>query len=235
MNKVFSDSLRDSVLLAIASLVVGLLVLIFPGTSARLICLLCALLLILYGALHIVLYFVRKAPEDLFRHDFAKGLICLLAGIYLLLHPEILLDVLPVALGLVVVVDSIIKLQKAFDLIRLGNERWWIVLLFAIATAILGLLMLVNPFNYPATLMAFIGVGLVINGATDLWTAASIRRWVKRAAKAAQEAEEAAAATAAAQAPIVTAAPVISQESTVSAPAPAPETPATEAADASQE
>lgn len=188
MKKAFSDSLRDFALLALASLVLGLLLLIFPDTSARLISILCAVVLVVYGGIHVVLYFFRKSPDDLFRHDFAKGLICLLAGLYLLFNPHVLMAVLPFVLGLVVVADSIIKLQKAFDLVRLGSPHWWVVLLLAIATAILGVLMLLNPFRAAASLMMFIGIGLVVNGVSDLWTVISLRRWVKAAVQTVKEA-----------------------------------------------
>ncbi len=183
MKKILSDSLRDFTLLAVACLVLGVLLLFFPGASGRVICSLCAIALIVYGGIHVVLYFLRKAPEDLFRHDFAKGLICLLLGVYLLMRPAFLMGVLPVVLGIVVLGDSIIRLQKSFDLVRLGDSLWWVVLLLAIATGILGVLMLVNPFGAAATLLRFIGLGLVLSGVSDLWTMFSLRHWVKDTAR----------------------------------------------------
>ena len=176
MKKWFSDALGDLTLLSVASLVLGALLLFFPAVSGRVICTLCALALVIYGGLHLVLYFLRKTPDDMFRHDFAKGLIALLLGVFLLLNPNVLLGILPVVLGLVLLVDSAIRLQKAFDLIRLGAVNWWIVLLLALATGIVGIIILVNPFRVASALLMFIGIGLLLNGFSDLWTIRSVRR-----------------------------------------------------------
>ena len=179
MKKFLSDTLRDTTILSVASLVLGALLLFFPGISGRVIASLCALALVVYGGVHTVLYFMRRSPADMVRYHLAKGLVCLLLGLYLLLRPQVLLNFLPVALGLAVLVDSAVRLQKAFDLARMKAPAWWVVLLMALATGVLGLVILLNPFTVAATLIMFLGLGLLVNGLSDLWTLRAVRRQLK--------------------------------------------------------
>ena len=183
MKKLVSDSIRDLTILSVASLVLGILLLFFPNTSGLIICRICALALIVFGALHVVLYFVRDLSANIFRHDLAIGIVCLLVGVYLFLRPQILMSVLPAVLGLALLADSFLRLQKAFDLVRMHESHWWVVLLLAVATGIFGIVILANPFAAASALLMFIGIGLLVNGFSDLWTLRTVRHHLKDAAQ----------------------------------------------------
>ena len=179
MKKFLSDTLRDTTILSVASLVLGALLLFFPGISGRVIAALCALALVVYGGVHTALYFIRRSPDDMVHYHLAKGLVCLLLGLFLLFRPQVLLNFLPIVLGLAVLVDSAVRLQKAFDLARMHHSAWWVVLLMALVTGALGLVILMNPFAVASTLIMFMGVGLLVNGLSDLWALRAVRRQLK--------------------------------------------------------
>lgn len=51
---------------------------------------------------------------------------------------------------------------------RQGWERWWMDLLLAGLTLVLGILILLNPFGASGVLMMTIGISLVFDGVSDL-------------------------------------------------------------------
>lgn len=190
MRDFLSQFKRDFALLAAACIVLGLLLLLYPETSGTIIAVIIALVLAAVGAMHIISYIFRHYPDDIGHMDLVSGLICAGAGIFLFLHPGVLIGLLPTVLGLLLIADGIIKLQSAIDLARLHTPRWWIVLILAAASIILGATALLNPFETMAVLLMFIGGSLVADGVFDLWTLFSLHRRIKKFRKEMEEMEE---------------------------------------------
>ena len=158
MKKLIDEFKRNFILLSAASLTVGLLFLIFPETSGLVICYICGVALLLAGIWNAVVYFRRAAEDSLFRRELIWAVIKIGAGVYIIARPQLLLGVLPVAMGIVILYDSLTKLQSALDLLRLGWRYWWINLILGGAAAVLGILMLCNPFSTAGMLLMFCGI-----------------------------------------------------------------------------
>lgn len=72
------------------------------------------------------------------RANLAFGVLDVILGGILLSRPGIAASILPFIMGFLLVVDSLVKLQLAFDAKRSGLGSWWIVLLTAVVGVILG-------------------------------------------------------------------------------------------------
>ncbi len=189
MRDFLSQFKRDFALMAAACIVLGLLLLLYPETSGTIISVIIALVLAAAGVMHILTYIFRRYPDDIGHMDLVFGLICAGLGVFLFLHPGILISLLPTVLGLLLIIDGIVKLQSAIDLARLHTGRWWIILILAAASIILGSVALINPFETMFILLMFIGASLIIDGLFDFWTLFSIHRRVKRFRKEMEEAD----------------------------------------------
>ena len=183
MKKLVEEFKRSLILLAVVSLVLGLLFLLAPRSSGLIICYICGGALLVAGIWNAVVYFRQAVEDSLFRRELVWGVIEVAVGAYIIARPQILLGVLPVVLGAVVVYDALTKLQSALDLMRLHWPYWWTMLILGGAAAVLGILMIVNPFAVADALMIFCGAALVVNGAMDLWTVFCVTRRVKQAVK----------------------------------------------------
>ena len=111
---------KNMILLAVFYLILGIILVLFPEGSGYAICYLIGGLTIIYGIFHLVLYQRTKSPFVTYRYDLVQGIIGLAIGIYVMIVPEILIETLPVVLGVVVMIDSIVKIQNAWDLKRMG-------------------------------------------------------------------------------------------------------------------
>ena len=183
MKKLIEEFKRSLILLAVVSLVLGALFLLAPRSSGLIICYICGGALLVAGIWNAVVYFRRAVEDSLFRRELVWGVIEVILGAYIIARPQILLGVLPVVLGAVVVYDALTKLQSALDLMRLRWPYWWTMLILGGIAAVLGVLMIINPFAAADALMMFCGAALAVNGAMDLWTVFCVARRVKRAVR----------------------------------------------------
>lgn len=170
---------KNMILLAVFYLVLGIILVLFPEGSGYAICYLIGGLTIIYGIFHLVLYQRTKSPFVTYRYDLVQGIIGLAIGIYVIIVPEILIETLPVVLGVVVMIDSIVKIQNAWDLKRMGYDRWWLVMIGALVTLVFGLLMVFYPFTVYLSVIVFVGISLIVNGVSDLITIFILNKKVK--------------------------------------------------------
>lgn len=174
------DVKKQLTLTAIFSILLGLVLVIWPDAAKMAVSYLIGAALVIIGVIQIVRYFVYEVRLDLFRYDFVSGLILLGAGVFLLMRPELIVGFLPVLLGIAIVVDGAVKVQQGMDLLRAGYRRWWLVLLMAVLALAAGIVLLINPFKAASTLVLLIGIVLIYDGITDLWTISRVSGRIKQ-------------------------------------------------------
>lgn len=169
------------VLAALAYVVLGVVLLIWPGTTGNVLCTLLGILLLGYGIFQIIGFFTRGDE------GWGSGAVYLLAGlcavalgVFALSSPEKVLSILPVALGAVVVVDSCMSLKRSFQLKELGMERWWVIALLAVVTLVFGLVVMFNPFRSAMLVTRIVGGVLIYQGISDLVAVGRLSYYGKR-------------------------------------------------------
>ena len=108
----------------------GVVLMIFPGTALRLACTLIGLVTLGYGLTRVLSWrrLSQEAGGYSQRFDLFLGVVLGLLGLFLLVTPQVLVSIIPVALGLYVLVDSVSAGKRALDMKALGYQRWWAVL-----------------------------------------------------------------------------------------------------------
>lgn len=154
--------------LTIAVMLLGLCLMIWPGISAGVLCGLFGGVLLLVGAIRIVSYFQRGVSALWHRYELPLGLLDALLGVYFLSRPENILLLVPVIVGIVIVVDSVFKIQASLELRAAGVRRWWGVLVLSILSILFALLLIRNPFEGTMTLMIYLGLSLMVDGVQSL-------------------------------------------------------------------
>lgn len=177
--KTFMKTIKmDALIMAILCIILGVVLIIWPLMSTKIICVSLGSILIICGLSHIVSYFQEK--ESLFYHmDLLLGLIFGALGVWIVVKPESILKIIPIIIGVVVFIHGFVNLQQAVHLKQVGYEKWWMALLISLGTIAIGGLMLYNPFNTIATLMIFIGISLVLDGISDIWIITRIAKVAK--------------------------------------------------------
>ena len=156
-------------ILSAAYIAVGIILFLHPGITGIIICRAAGILALLFGAFRAVTALRARGAGWFFQLDMVVGILLLAFGIFALAQPEVVLSILPVVLGVYLLMECAGKLQWAVLLKKSGYSRWWTVLIMALAAAVLGVLLIVNPFQAAESMLAFLGISLVVDGATDFW------------------------------------------------------------------
>ena len=157
--------------ISILSLLAGIALVIWPGASVITICYVVGSAAILVGAVRLAGYFSKDSYDLNFQFDFAMGLVFLILGTVLIFHPGDTVAVLHFSVGILVLVDSVFKLQTALDAKHFGLKKWWVMLLCALLCAGLGLVLVILPFRTAEILVKVTGAALAVNSGENILTA----------------------------------------------------------------
>ncbi len=149
-------------------MILGLILLLFPGMSGAVFCwALAAGAFILCVTNFVAFYNARKLGFSGTGEGLA-GLFALLAALFCWTSPATVLSLLPLALGIALLLSGAIKLPAVIDAFRSGSTAFRPLLISALIPLVLGLILTINPFAAAKSVIRFFGLSLLINGICDL-------------------------------------------------------------------
>ena len=163
----FREMKWSMLLSAALYMVLGLILVIFPATTARTICYMIAGIAIVVGLVNLVVYFTRNITRNYYRNDFVTGLLMVILGFFVIYEADLIIARVPFIIGLCIIVSGLFKLQGALDVQRMGGNSV-VILGIAIVNVVVGILMVINPFESAILLYRLLGVGLLFSGLTDM-------------------------------------------------------------------
>lgn len=152
-------------------IVLGLVLLLFPETSAKTLAYAIGASAIVVGAFTVLTYLLRDVSRNYYRNDFVSGMTAVIVGILILRKAEFVISVIPFVLGVLVVFSGMKKLQHFIDVKRMKAETGAAMLILALVNIVLGFLLIANPFAAAAMLFKVLGIGMIFSGVTDLLAA----------------------------------------------------------------
>jgi len=167
MKRIPKSFFRDYLLMSIAFVLLGTVFLVFPRASVKIICDIFGAFLCLIGLIRVIDYFITQVSLNEYRLGLVIGLIAIGAGVFIFIRPELLAGVLPTVFGVVVLLDSLVKLQNTLDMARLHDRKWLLTLIMTLVTAALGVVLLLEPFKASEAVILCLGISLILNGAMD--------------------------------------------------------------------
>ena len=173
MREFFHNMKLSFLLAAVLYVILGLVLLIWPGVSATVFCYAFGGILLIYGMVAI------DSWQGSFVFELFLGIVAAALGLLFLLRPVIVASVLPVILGLFIVVDGLVNLKRALELRRMLYLRWTVPLALSAGSAVLGLVIVFQPFLAAEALVMLIGAVLIYEGLSDLWTIFRVSQWTK--------------------------------------------------------
>ncbi|MDE7224466.1 MAG: DUF308 domain-containing protein [Acetatifactor sp.] len=171
-------------------IVLGLVLVIFPATTAHTICYMIAGIAIVVGLVNLVVYFTRNITRNYYRNDFVMGLMMVVLGIFVIYKADLVIALVPFIIGLCIIVSGLFKLQGALDVQRMGGNSV-VILGLAIVNVVIGILMVINPFESTLLLCRLLGVGLLFSGLTDMMSTLYLSGKMHHYMKKMDEAEDA--------------------------------------------
>ncbi len=170
--------------LSVALCAVGICLIIWPEQLKVLFCYLIGAIALTLGIISLVIFFVRDIGTPRPGNGLMIGMLASIFGLILLLKPDNGAAFFSMLVGVFIIVDSIIKIQTSFELKNIGAKFWWINLLISVASTVLGVLLVINPYGEGSTLLLiFIGISLIADSVANIFTAIFVWRTGRRLKK----------------------------------------------------
>lgn len=168
MKSIIQDMKQNYFVNAVIMVVIGLVLIIWPQILGVVLCYLLGGALIVMGIIQLVGFLRGERIGFYYKFSLLMGIVLILLGIWICTQPHIVLSIIPVVVGIIVILHGLMDIQYTLDIKKTGNTKWWIALLFAILTLVVGLLLVFNPFTAYEISMILLGVAMLYDGGSDL-------------------------------------------------------------------
>lgn len=167
-------------IVAVLLIISGIVLVIWPQLALSLTCKIVGALFIAYGIVKMFSYFTKDIFQLAFQFDFGLGIVSLIIGLVLLLKSEYVVEIVSILIGIFILIDGALKVQTAMDGKFFGLEKWWVILLISLISAILGILLIILPFETTGWIMRLIGLNICLEGVLNLWVVQNTVNTIKR-------------------------------------------------------
>lgn len=150
--------------------VFGILLIALPSVSSDAFGIAAGCAMIAFGSIKLVGYFSHDLFRLAFQYDLASGILMILLGCILLISPERVLTVLCTVWGILILADSLLKIQISVDARRFGLSRWWLILAVAIISAIFGAALIFRPTESIRVMTVLLGLSWLADGILNIST-----------------------------------------------------------------
>ena len=168
MKSIIQDMKHNYFVNAVIMVLLGLVLVIWPHILGVLLCYLLGGALIVMGVFQLISFL--RGERLGFYNEFVMmmGIVLVLLGIWICTQPHIVLSIIPVVVGIIVLIHGLMDIQYTLDIKKAGSTKWWIALIAAILTLVVGLLLVFNPFTAYEITMVLLGIAMLYDGGSDL-------------------------------------------------------------------
>lgn len=165
---------------AVLECILGLVMLCYPGFSLSALGIILGIGLVLFGVVELIAYFSGSAPLILSRNVLAGGIFFIILGVLVLTNPLGLMNFICIVVGVGILADSLFKLQSVLDVRQFMNRgSWWLVFAALLLSVLAGILLVFWPGESGRALIVLLGIGLLLNGAFNIFDVVYVTRYVK--------------------------------------------------------
>ncbi len=189
MNEVKSFS-KSYIFLSALYVALGVVLIVWPSLSVRMIGIALGIVMIVLGITYAIIYYTRDNLQGFLQMDLVIGIVCFAFGIFILLNQSFLGEVLPFAMGIILLLGAVVKIQSSLNMRKLKFRKWYLVLICAVVIVGLGIVLLCNPFQRledpekaERYMLFYIGICLMLDGLTNLVSLFCIQTRVRKLTK----------------------------------------------------
>jgi uncharacterized membrane protein HdeD (DUF308 family) len=106
----------------------------------------------------------------------ALGIMSLIVGFILILHPSISLTTLPIFVGFVVLYRSIMAVSFSLDLKNYGIIEWGSLMVIGILGILLGFILIWNPVFAGLSLVVWTGLAFIVSGVYSIYFSLKLKK-----------------------------------------------------------
>lgn len=156
------------IIMSVIFCAMGILFMIYPEPAMGIMGRVLGIAMILFGCIKLVGYFSRDLFRLAFQYDLEFGILLIALGLIVLVRSANVMNFIFIAMGIAILTDGLFKVQIALDSRKFGIRTWWMILLLAVLTGLVGLLLVFRPGESGRVLTIMLGISLLAEGVLNL-------------------------------------------------------------------
>lgn len=152
---------------SILTLVVGIMLAIYPGDTLSIITKIIGAFLMVFGIVQVISYFKNVKEDRIGSASFALGIILFAIGLYLFINDKSLTNIVITVIGILICVKSIYKIQLAFS-IKDYSTSWKYNLVSGLIVLSIGLIVIFYPVRTAETILRVVGFALIVSSLYEI-------------------------------------------------------------------
>ena len=157
----------------------GLVLVLRPGLSVRIVCTAVGIVLILSGVTRIIDWFCARDGSMYAQMNLIFGIVLVVVGVWIVVKPDKVLAIIPIIVGIVIGMHGLNNLKQAIELWRDKYDKWWVAFILGALTVGLGVLLICRPFAAIDTVVMLIGFFMIYDGLSNIWIVTRIYKNAK--------------------------------------------------------
>lgn len=151
---------------AILLICLGIAAISWNTLSLSSLCIIIGSAAVIFGIIMIIIYSMTPVLDVGKSGVLSIGMLCVVIGAILLIRPMELLDFIQVIVGVLLIIDSVFKIQASVDAKRLDLGGWWLLLIMSLLALAMGIVMVLGIASEKVIIM--LGVSLILDGLQNL-------------------------------------------------------------------
>lgn len=149
---------------AILCVILGIVLVAYPDTSMTLVCRAVGVIVLITG-LGLVFGYLKSGKEHWYgKIELVFGTILVIVGGFLILRPLGLISIIPIIFGILFIYHGLANMRQAMELRQYKDKGWWLPVLIAATTVLLGIFIINYPIRTMDIIMRVIGACLIYDG-----------------------------------------------------------------------
>lgn len=181
MERILKKIKTNVIVSAFICIALGVILVVWPGLSVKVVCMAIGAVLVINGISRLLNFIFGRDGSMFSQMNLVMGIIITVIGGWILLQPGTIIAMIPILVGIIIVIHGINNLQQSVSLCQSQYDKWWVALILGIITIGFGILLIFNPFAAVDTLIRFIGLFLIYDGASDIWIMSRVSKNVRQA------------------------------------------------------
>ena len=168
MERIMKSLVRSSYITSSILILLGLVLVIKSEETITAISYLVGGALITLGIVAFIKFFKNSEKNIPDNFDIIYGIVTIVFGIFIIINPKLVASIIPFVLGAWILFKSAFKVAYGFELKGKNSPIWKPTLITSGISAIVGIVILFNPFKTASIVFMLIGLALIAYGIMDI-------------------------------------------------------------------
>lgn len=168
MERIMKSLVRSSYITSSILILLGLVLVVKSEETITVISYLVGGALITLGIVAFIKFFKNSEKNVPDNFDIIYGIITVVFGIFIIFNPKLVASIIPFILGAWILFKSAFKVAFGFELKSKNSPIWKPTLITSGISALVGIIILFNPFKTLSFVFILIGLALIVYGIMDI-------------------------------------------------------------------